>query len=216
MTGRLLCCAALLFSCVIVPAQTPAKPGEQKLVVQGKPEPAAAVAPADSTTDGAVTVGGQRIAYKAVAGTLTVGYSDAFDAMLGLDGKLLPDSGMNPPDAAKPEEAPATARMFYTGYFKNEPAAGPAGSARPVIFFYNGGPGSATMWLHMGSFGPRRVVTPDTEHQTAAPYSWTWRTWCLSTRRGRGSAASTARTGRRRSGVWTRMRTRSTGLSGGS
>jgi carboxypeptidase C (cathepsin A) len=27
------------------------------------------------------------------------------------------------------------------------------------------------MWLHMGSFGPRRVVTPDTEHQTAAPYT---------------------------------------------
>ena len=27
------------------------------------------------------------------------------------------------------------------------------------------------MWLHMGSFGPRRVVIPDTEHKTAAPYS---------------------------------------------
>ena len=27
------------------------------------------------------------------------------------------------------------------------------------------------MWLHMGSFGPRRVVTPDTEHKTAAPYT---------------------------------------------
>ena len=36
---------------------------------------------------------------------------------------------------------------------------------------YNGGPGSSTMWLHMGSFGPRRVVTPDAEHQTAAPYT---------------------------------------------
>ncbi len=153
------------------PTQTPPKPGEQKVVVQGKPEPAAATAPPDSTTDGTVTVGGQRIAYKAVAGTLTVGYSDAFDAMLGLDGKLLPDSGMNPPDPAKPEDAPATARMFYTAYLKNEPAPGAAGSARPVIFFYNGGPGSATMWLHMGSFGPRRVVTPDTEHQAAAPYS---------------------------------------------
>ena len=39
------------------------------------------------------------------------------------------------------------------------------------MFFYNGGPGSSTMWLHMGSFGPRRVLTPDTEHKPAAPYT---------------------------------------------
>ncbi len=171
MTRRLLCCVALLSTVVPAWAQTPPKPGEQKVVVQGKPEvPPQAAMPPDSTTDGTVTVGGQKIAYKATAGTLTVGYSDSFDALLGMDGKLLPDSGINPPDAAKPEEAPATARMFYTAYVKTEPA-GPSGSTRPVIFFYNGGPGSATMWLHMGSFGPRRVVTPDTEHQTAAPYS---------------------------------------------
>ncbi len=87
--------------------------------------------------------------------------------MLGLDGKLLADTGMNPPDPAKPEDAPATARMFYAAYFAKDAAPG----TRPVMFFYNGGPGSATMWLHMGSFGPRRVVTPDTEHQTAAPYT---------------------------------------------
>ena len=31
-------------------------------------------------------------------------------------------------------------------------------STRPISFFYNGGPGSASMWLHMGAFGPRRVV----------------------------------------------------------
>jgi carboxypeptidase C (cathepsin A) len=34
-------------------------------------------------------------------------------------------------------------------------------SLRPVSFLYNGGPGSATMWLHMGAFGPRRVHTID-------------------------------------------------------
>lgn len=39
------------------------------------------------------------------------------------------------------------------------------------MFLYNGGPGSATMWLHMGTFGPRRIVVPDTEHQEGAPYS---------------------------------------------
>ncbi|HEX7486921.1 MAG TPA: hypothetical protein VF332_12260, partial [Vicinamibacterales bacterium] len=140
----------------------------EKMVVEGKPVEAALPAqPPDSTTENMATVGGQKIAYRAVAGTITVGYSDAFDAMLGLDGKLLPESGMNPPDATKPEEAPASARMFYAAYFKKDAAPG----TRPVMFFYNGGPGSSTMWLHMGSFGPRRVVTPDTEHQTAAPYT---------------------------------------------
>ncbi len=34
-------------------------------------------------------------------------------------------------------------------------------SQRPVSFLYNGGPGSATMWLHMGAFGPRRASTVD-------------------------------------------------------
>ncbi len=137
----------------------------EKVVVEGKPEtPAQMPAPPDSSTDHSVTVGGKAIAYTAVAGTITVGGTDTFDAMLGLDGKLMTDTGMNPPDAAKPEDSPATARMFYTAYFAKSAAP------RPVMFFYNGGPGSATMWLHMGSFGPRRVVTQDTEHQAAAPY----------------------------------------------
>lgn len=119
---------------------------------------------ADSTTEGSVTVGGQAIAYTAVAGTLTVGASNAQDALLGMDGKLLPDSGEKAPD--KPEDASATARIFYTAYFKK----GAASETRPVTFLYNGGPGSSTMWLHMGSFGPRRVITTDTVHEAAAPY----------------------------------------------
>ena len=143
------------------------KPAETKVIVDGKPVETPAPPPPDSTTDHSITLAGKAMPYQAVAGTITVGYSDTFDAMLALDGKLLPDSGMNPPDAAKPEDAPATARMFYTAYF----AKGAPSSSRPVMFLYNGGPGSASMWLHMGSFGPRRVVTPDTEHQAAAPYT---------------------------------------------
>jgi carboxypeptidase C (cathepsin A) len=41
---------------------------------------------------------------------------------------------------------------------------------RPVAFLYNGGPGSASMWLHMGAFGPRRVFTKDPEFTPPAPY----------------------------------------------
>jgi carboxypeptidase C (cathepsin A) len=138
---------------------------DEKVVVTGTAVTPPAVAPADSTTEGTVTVGGQAIAYKAVAGTITVGATDQQDAMLGLDGKMLSDTGTNPPDAAKPEDAPATARMFYAAYFKK----GAPSETRPVMFLYNGGPGSATMWLHMGSFGPKRVVTTDTQHDEGAP-----------------------------------------------
>ena len=119
---------------------------------------------ADSTTEGTVTVGGQAIAYTAVAGTLTVAGSNAQDTLLGLDGKWLPEAGIKADE--KPEDQPATARIFYTAYFKK----GASAESRPVTFLYNGGPGSSTMWLHMGSFGPRRVVTTDTVHEAAAPY----------------------------------------------
>jgi carboxypeptidase C (cathepsin A) len=139
---------------------------QDKLVVTGTAVTPPAVAPADSITEGSVTVGGQAIAYKAVAGTLTVGATDAQDALLGLDGKMLSDTGVNVPDPAKPEDAPPTARIFYAAYFKK----GAPSESRPITFMYNGGPGSATMWLHMGSFGPKRVLTTDTQHDEGAPY----------------------------------------------
>jgi carboxypeptidase C (cathepsin A) len=41
---------------------------------------------------------------------------------------------------------------------------------RPVTFLYNGGPGSASMWLHMGSVGPVRVVTSSPESTGSGPY----------------------------------------------
>jgi carboxypeptidase C (cathepsin A) len=42
---------------------------------------------------------------------------------------------------------------------------------RPITFLFNGGPGSASLWLHMGAFGPKRVVVPgDGAYPAAAPY----------------------------------------------
>jgi carboxypeptidase C (cathepsin A) len=60
-----------------------------------------------------------------------------------------------------------TGSMFYVAYVKNGVKDE---SRRPVTFFYNGGPGAASVWLHMGAFGPRRVVTNDHTHTPAAPY----------------------------------------------
>jgi len=60
-----------------------------------------------------------------------------------------------------------TAEMYYTAYFRSgvEDAR-----RRPVLFAYNGGPGSSSFWLHMGVMGPRRVRTPGTDHAEPAPY----------------------------------------------
>jgi carboxypeptidase C (cathepsin A) len=48
---------------------------------------------------------------------------------------------------------------------------GPGSENRPVTFIWNGGPGSPSLWLHMGSLGPKRVVVPsNAEHAGAPPY----------------------------------------------
>ncbi len=123
--------------------------------------------PTEVTTPGAVDVGGQHIAYNAVVGTLTVGATDAQDAQLGLDGKPLPGSQLANSEPKEPKDASPTARMFYVAYFKKDAKA----EDRPITFFYNGGPGSSTVWLHMGSLGPKHVVTSGDQHLPAAPYT---------------------------------------------
>lgn len=112
----------------------------------------------DSTTEGSATVEGKRIDYQAVAGTILVhaeGWDDAAAEKSGGGDKDKDD-----------KEQPAEASMFYVAYFKK--GTGP----RPVTFIYNGGPGSATVWLHMGAFGPKRIVTADDTHTPAAPYKF--------------------------------------------
>ena len=128
------------------------------------PEKPAAPVPTDSTTEGVLNAGGEHVAYTAVAGTITVGATDEEDAQLGPDGK--PEPGSPASLVKDPKDAPPTASMFYVAYFKKD--ADP--NTRPITFLYNGGPGSSTVWLHMGSFGPKHVETPDDTHLPAAPY----------------------------------------------
>ena len=118
---------------------------------------------APSKTEGTVEIEGKTIAYTAIAGTLTVGATDEQDAMIGADGKPLPGQATPPKD---PAQDPPTAQMFYVAYFKQ----GADPNTRPITFLYNGGPGSSTMWLHMGAFGPKRVSTPLDTHMPPAPY----------------------------------------------
>ena len=106
---------------------------------------------------------GRRIDYQAVAGTLVVhprGWDDA--------AKKPDDDGADKDKtkAADDKNPDAEASIFYVAYFKRGAAAG----TRPITFLFNGGPGSSTVWLHMGAFGPRRIVTADDSHTPPAPY----------------------------------------------
>ena len=59
------------------------------------------------------------------------------------------------------------ANIGYVAYVRKD--AGPA-SRRPIAFCYNGGPGSSSIWLHMGALGPRRVVVADATFTPPPPY----------------------------------------------
>jgi carboxypeptidase C (cathepsin A) len=58
--------------------------------------------------------------------------------------------------------------LLYSAAYTRSDVKDPG--TRPVSFIYNGGPGSATMWLHMGAFGPRRVSTANGEFTGPPPY----------------------------------------------
>ncbi|MCQ9155476.1 peptidase S10 [Acidomonas methanolica] len=111
------------------------------------------------SSEGSVTVRGHTVAYTAEAGTLVI-HPDGWDAA----NPAAPAPDMAGGEDHKPLDAKAA--MFYVAYFKK----GAAAETRPITFVYNGGPGSATIWLHMGAFGPKRVVTADDVHTPAAPY----------------------------------------------
>jgi carboxypeptidase C (cathepsin A) len=67
----------------------------------------------------------------------------------------------------KDDEGKPRASFFFTSYTKD--GADPA--RRPITFTFNGGPGSSSVWLHMGAFGPKRVnYLDDAGHAAKPPY----------------------------------------------
>lgn len=94
-----------------------------------------------SITTGTVTIEGSTIAYQATAGTME-----------------LRDMDNNP-----------LCLFAYTGYTSQSENAKDK-SKRPVVFAFNGGPGSSSMWLHMGALGPKRILVDDPSHNPNAPY----------------------------------------------
>ncbi|MBI5717466.1 MAG: peptidase S10 [Burkholderiales bacterium] len=94
-------------------------------------------------SSGAVQIGTHRLDYTVSAAFLPVGA----DGIAGAGGE---------PQAA----------VLATAYLLK----GAAAAERPVCFAFNGGPGSASIWLHLGALGPKRVVVPDDGSMPLPPY----------------------------------------------
>jgi carboxypeptidase C (cathepsin A) len=109
------------------------------------------------TVQGSVTIGGRALNYQSEAGILVVHVKDPMDE----EPPPVREDKSGPPPPQPPQ-----AGMSYVAYFRGDKED----SHRPITFLYNGGPGSSTVWLHMGAFGPKRVVTADDSHSPAAPY----------------------------------------------
>ncbi len=105
-----------------------------------------------------IAVGGRTLAYQAEAGVLVVHVKDPLDEE--------PPAPAGAEHGAPPAPRAPEASMSYVAYFLGkEPDP-----RHPITFLFNGGPGSSTVWLHMGSFGPKRVLVADASHGPAAPY----------------------------------------------
>jgi carboxypeptidase C (cathepsin A) len=110
-----------------------------------------------TVTQGSVTIAGHSLGYRAEAGVMVVYLKDPLDEDPPPPGDV---HGATPPPQA-PE-----AGMSYVAYFRGDKQD----THRPITFLFNGGPGASSLWLHMGAFGPKRVVTAAEGHTPAAPY----------------------------------------------
>jgi carboxypeptidase C (cathepsin A) len=83
-----------------------------------------------------------------------------------LDGKLLKYTATTGRLPLKRGDGKIEAEMFFVAYTLD----GQDVSKRPLTFAFNGGPGSATIWLHMGALGPKHVVMQPDGFLPPAPY----------------------------------------------
>jgi len=83
-----------------------------------------------------------------------------------VDGKMLKYTATAGRLPIKRGDGRIEAEMFYVAYT----ADGQDAAKRPLTFAFNGGPGSASIWLHMGALGPRKVVLQPDGFMPPAPY----------------------------------------------
>ena len=111
-----------------------------------------------SVTTHTITIAGKPVTYK-----VTTGYM----MMRDFADKKREDSKDDKDKKKDSKDPRALAKMFYIAYTRDD-----AGSSakRPVTFSFNGGPGSASVWLHMGGLGPRRAQLTDRGEALPPPY----------------------------------------------
>ena len=102
--------------------------------------------------------------------------SSVTDHTIKIGGQTIPYKATASTTLLKNDQSEPTALIFSIAYTRGD-VKDP--SQRPIAFVYNGGPGSSSIWLHMGAFGPRRVVTANAEPTAPAPYSVTDNADCL-------------------------------------
>jgi len=93
--------------------------------------------------------------------------SSVTDHSLRMGSETLPYKATAATILLKNDKDEPTALLYYTAYTRSD-VKDP--SARPIAFLYNGGPGSASLWLHMGAFGPKRVASVDVGEATTPPF----------------------------------------------
>lgn len=123
-------------------------------------KPAAAPAdqqPAPVVTEHTIVLDGKTIKYRAYAGYLH----------LTDDGAPPPPAGKGPDAGPAADEPKPNARIFYVAYVR-EGVADP--SSRPLTFAFNGGPGAASIWLHVGALGPREPELTERGEAPPPPY----------------------------------------------
>ena len=120
-----------------------------------------------------MNIGGKQILYKATTGYMLL--KDFKEKKSDEDKKSNSKNDKDDKDS-KGEQHKTRARVFFVSYERED--AGPR-SDRPICFCFNGGPGSASVWLHMGALGPKRAaLTADGEAlpppYTAENNSYSW------------------------------------------
>lgn len=93
--------------------------------------------------------------------------SSVTDHTIRIGGQSIPYKATASTTLIKNDKGEPTALIYSTAYTKSDVKDA---SQRPIAFLYNGGPGSASIWLHIGAFGPRSVVTDNAAPTPPAPY----------------------------------------------
>ena len=117
------------------------------------------------TTDGEITVADKPLHYKATAGTLVLK-----DETGKPKAEVFFVAYVKRDQPAHPATQPAETRPANTrDAEESSENAGSRASDRPVTFFFNGGPGAAAVWLHLGAAGPRRIKLTEDGHPIPPP-----------------------------------------------